>query len=669
MRTTKVSLLGALAALLLVVPSAHAGVRSNTQERLPQNMYFADLDGDRSADLLQVAGNRLFAFRSDHQGSPILHEYFEHEVTRLFAGDFTRSGREHGKDQVCGLFADGALRCYAISDDGTDLWWWFSQPSFVAANEHAVVGDFDGDGADDVLVYKPSTGAVRVYTRASDGVFRPMPRFSPGNLASADLVGKKLLAGEFGQAGGRDDLLVLDPPTGRVSRFDAATDPSGTRTFWWAFDTAAGAVRETEQLSVARLDGSGRDGLVLRNRATGGLRLRRLELAAGQLAGVTGVNTGQLPETTRSGRLYFADMASFAGEPAGTVRDDALFADSAGGVLRRFDGRADGSRLTYWWGFDKRTPALDDGWAADVARDTWTVVLCRYSDVPALPQDASFWREHFTPGGAGVGDYFRDMSYGARDVYGEKILGPYTMAYTAAEVAAKIDARPQTWERDDSVRACKEAATRAGAKVPDGKVIYYLNARAGAGGLGANVVADPSLNAPTALAHEMSHAYGVNDSVDDRGNWYGDPWDVMSASARVLPRRRPGLRLARQRLLLAHHRHVGDRERPERPGARRGQPHRARASCRRAASGSCARGRRSRPPACRSRRSTGPRRARRRRRRCRRSGSRSRTAPCPSASPATRAAPRATTTRWSCASRAGGTGRSPARPCSSTRSR
>ena len=233
-------------------------------------MYFADLDGDRSADLLQVAGNRLFAFRSDHQGTPILHEYFEHDVTRLFAGDFTRSGREHGKDQVCGLFADGALRCYAISDDGTDLWWWFSQPSFVAANEHAVVGDFDGDGADDVLVYKPSTGAVRVYTRASDGVFRPMPRFSPGNLASADLVGKKLLAGEFGQATGRDDLLVLDPPTGRVSRFDAATEPSGTRTFWWAFDTAAGAVRDTEQLSVARLDGSGRDGLVLRNRATGG---------------------------------------------------------------------------------------------------------------------------------------------------------------------------------------------------------------------------------------------------------------------------------------------------------------------------------------------------------------------------------------------------------------
>jgi hypothetical protein len=29
----------------------------------------------------------------------------------------------------------------------------------------------------------------------------------------------------------------------------------------------------------------------------------------------------------------------------------------------------------------------------------------------------------------------------------------------------------------------------------------------------------------------MSHAYGVNDSIDDRGTWYGDPWDVMSASA------------------------------------------------------------------------------------------------------------------------------------------
>jgi hypothetical protein len=65
--------------------------------------------------------------------------------------------------------------------------------------------------------------------------------------------------------------------------------------------------------------------------------------------------------------------------------------------------------------------------------------------------------------------------------------------------------------------------------VPEGKTILYLNGTAGAGAWGGYVVADPTLNSPTALAHEMSHLYGLNDSADDAGNWYGDPHDVMSA--------------------------------------------------------------------------------------------------------------------------------------------
>jgi len=39
---------------------------------------------------------------------------------QLIVGDFTTSGREHGKEQVCAIFVDNSLGCYAISDDGTN---------------------------------------------------------------------------------------------------------------------------------------------------------------------------------------------------------------------------------------------------------------------------------------------------------------------------------------------------------------------------------------------------------------------------------------------------------------------------------------------------------------------------------------------------------------------
>jgi hypothetical protein len=234
-----------VAALLTAAPVS-ADVDGNTQLRLPNNLYFADVNGDGRADLLQVANNKLFAFNTDYNGTSILHKYFEQNVSRLVIGDFTTSGREHGKDQVCAIFTDSSFGCYAISDDGADLWWWFSQASFIATDEQAIVGDFDGNGADDILVYKPSTGGLRMFTRASSGFFQAMPGFSLGNLLGADRANKKLFSGEFGQTTGRSDLLLFDPTSGQVSRYDAVTDPAGYKTFWWAFTTAGGTVNSQE---------------------------------------------------------------------------------------------------------------------------------------------------------------------------------------------------------------------------------------------------------------------------------------------------------------------------------------------------------------------------------------------------------------------------------------
>lgn len=512
--------LGALmvGALVNGAAPASADVRSNTSNRLPYNLYLGDINGDGSADLMQVAANKLFAFRSDYSGTPILRKYFDQTISRVVTGDFTTGGREHGKDQVCAIFTDGQLGCYAISDDGTDLWWWFSQASFIAADEQAIVGDFDGDGADDILVYKPSTGAIRAYTRMIDGYFRLMPSFSLGNLASADRVNKKLLAGEFGQATNRSDLLLFDPASGQVSRYDSVTDASGTRTFWWAFTTATGTTSADEDLQVARVENTGRDGIVLRDRVTGSIRLKRAEYASGGLASVSGVSRGQLPVTTDSGRLLFAKLGRYGSEPGGTIRDDALFFNYDTGTMRRVDARYDGSQYTYWWAFDKARPALNTGWSG-VTNDPWTVVLCKFSDVSTLPQGTTFWRDQFTAGRGGVGDFYWDMSYGSRNIHGTRVLGPYQMTVKASA----------TMSRSTAGTACRNAATAAGASVPSSKVIYYVNADTDEGAFGSNILANTAANSPTYLGHEMGHVYGLNDSADDRGTWYGDPYDVMSA--------------------------------------------------------------------------------------------------------------------------------------------
>jgi hypothetical protein len=258
---------------------------------------------------------------------------------------------------------------------------------------------------------------------------------------------------------------------------------------------------------------------VLRNRATGAIRLKQAEYSEGGLASVTGVSQGQLILSADNGGMYYAKTALFK-ENGGATRDDALFFDSTTGQLSKYDARWDGSRYTYWWAYTKNIPSLNAGWNG-VRDDPWTVVMCKFSDSSALPQGATFWRNHFTAGTGGAGDYYWDMSYGSWDLYGTRVIGPYTL--TESSTSSKAVTRQQRGQ------LCQDAATAAGANVPGSKVIFYLNVAGDDGNYGGYVVADPSLNSPTAIGHEMGHVYGLNDSADDRGEWYGDHFDVMSA--------------------------------------------------------------------------------------------------------------------------------------------
>src|SRR6185503_16768197 len=102
-------------------------------------------------------------------------------ISRVLTGDFSNSG----KDQVCVILDDNSLSCYGLSTDGTDLWWWFTQGNFLGSNEDAIVGDFDGDSKDDVLVYPRAGGAYRMYSVKGSAFFAATLSFAPGNIGTA----------------------------------------------------------------------------------------------------------------------------------------------------------------------------------------------------------------------------------------------------------------------------------------------------------------------------------------------------------------------------------------------------------------------------------------------------------------------------------------------------
>ncbi len=80
--------------------------------------------------------------------------------------------------------------------------------SFILPDEKIIVGDFDGNGANDFLLYRPSLGTFRMFTRtdATQAVkqsFEAMSGFAPGGLGNGNFVNFQLRAGQWGTIGGR----------------------------------------------------------------------------------------------------------------------------------------------------------------------------------------------------------------------------------------------------------------------------------------------------------------------------------------------------------------------------------------------------------------------------------------------------------------------------------
>ncbi len=537
-------------------------MKNRTPNRLPNNLYLGDVDGDGIDEFLQVANNRLLVFRTNFEATGVLHHYFPYSIVRLIIGDFTTQGREHGREQVCVILGDGNLYGYAISDDLQELWWGFTQPSFVTEDAHVIVGDFDGDGADDLLVHNQTSGALRMYGRMTTNFNTPfaMKNFSQGDLGTANLAHKEILVGKFGRAVGHDDLLVVDHLAGQISRYDSATDSTGAHTFHRSFTTNTGLLTTHDQVIVANLDGGPTEGILIHNIQSRTTHLFKVENNHGTLADVPNVSLGQLPvyverSVFASARLKEVNLRS---EPGGMMRHDFLLFDRNSGQITRTDGRYDlaSSRLTYWYAYKKDTPSYHQGWPTR-REHKWAVLLSHLADNSSKPRNpatgqsakASFFKDLFTATGIGRGgmtDYFLDISYGTLDLGRTEVLPTddnaewYKSRYTTQDRPRGTVEDPVDHTMKEARQALFDDIVRTSgsdlSKYTHTVVVFNVPDTGYGGSPDPNWVTLDPLDALTfngfgtsGMAQEMLHAYSLNHSFNDRGITYGDRWDVMSA--------------------------------------------------------------------------------------------------------------------------------------------
>lgn len=164
----------------------------------------------------------------------------------------------------------------------------------------------------------------------------------------------------------------------------------------------------------------------------------------------------------------------------------------------------------------------------------WSVLLCRFTDGGAVPQNADFYRDMFLNQRAGgLATYVDDISYGGINLNGSDVHGWYNMNITVAQ--------GQGLNRGGRVDACVNAAKNAASdayQFPSGNhvaVITFPSIDMFGWNGGAFLPYDVDVGG---MAHEVGHGISLNHSFSDDPNYknaswaaigeYDDPWDVMS---------------------------------------------------------------------------------------------------------------------------------------------
>lgn len=359
--------IGSLITIILMTQATWSQVW--VQNQLTDCVYFGDINGDNIDDIITVNDRKITVSKPDVRSSPLFTHTFPAKVKRLMIGDFANSGRERGKKQLAAILDNGTTQVFAISNDGRSLRLWFTQTTFIEEPEQFSVANFDGDVAEEIMVHNPATGRIRFFKKGNNTNFTLMRNFETGNLAGngpegTSLTNTQILAGSFfNDHPGRKDLMVIDHNARQLRVYGSVLLPNGNLTFWWAFTTNSNMYPAGSQLCVANLDGSTKDGLLIRNAGSGTYSLFKVDYGNGSLVQETSVNAGQLPIVTGEARIAAAKVRDlgFRNERGGATRDDILLFQASNNQLTRTDARASGTNLTYWWAYNKILTTCNTG--------------------------------------------------------------------------------------------------------------------------------------------------------------------------------------------------------------------------------------------------------------------------------------------------------------------
>lgn len=390
-----------LTTVAVAASSAEARTHFNSREKLitnasasprHRNLFLADADGDGKKDLIGYTqdawGWEISVGNATTYTTPLKARLDSHanpsqfrmpngaviSIQHVFAGRFTDRVREDicFRSTASGYYWEsGLILCFRMTGGtlvevpGSRV----TAPPAWRASHAYTVGDFDGDGFDELLTYDGGDGRdamVFEYNPAVGGRidygFWNKADFDRGNLTGFSSPGAiSMLVGNFADhwgEGTRDDLFVFNHTTKQSWVFHGRRDGAGRTTFWVRSGPSGAITTGAEWPTLADADGNGYEDLILHDRNYGNLRFLSLgDTSLYQPLPYGSPVPGQLPwfGSATEHYLLFGELNTFSEGGGSERRDDAIAFIVPWNEYRAYDARYCASGCgsapmrTYWW--------------------------------------------------------------------------------------------------------------------------------------------------------------------------------------------------------------------------------------------------------------------------------------------------------------------------------